>query len=258
MYAGSQGGHSAKNGILWRNLKPSDGCTGSYAIVCYVTHLKANYPNNVVLLRGNHESTELFDGIGLSWLSGEQKIGIPGNNTDYYSQMAIDNLRTFYKSLPFGVEIMSGGKKIVAFHGCLPRYHYYSYLNLNLDNYRFQNVDCAAEEENSRSDEDNGVVELLWNEIEWDNQDEYNGRGVGVKLLKKDELDNMMKELNISYFIHGHNHTETSRKKLSEGRESICVISFDPCQEGVESARVVKFKNGVPEIIYRKDWVDKI
>lgn len=251
----NEGGHTA--GGAWKDLIPSDECTGSYAVVCYIAHLKASYPNNVVLLRGNHESTESIMGMGFSWLSGGEYVGIPKEEEmDRLSNMAIERLRIFYKSLPFGVEITSGGKKIVAFHGCLSRTDYH---RLNLDNYRFESIDCIGEGENKRrNNEENSVVELLWNDIQWDNRDEDSRRNVGTKLLKKDELKNMMRRIHINYFVHGHKHTETSCKEVSQSRKSICVISFDPCQEGVEGARVAKFKNGVPEIIYREDWVRKI
>ena len=103
--------------------------------------LKLLFPDEVFLLRGNHETQAMSERYG-----GSQSFFMAFQNKDGVSNLLDDLYKKFFNNLPLCAEIKQNGKKYLAMHGSAPvMFHNYEELFKELKDSKDKNLPFTAD-----------------------------------------------------------------------------------------------------------------
>lgn len=189
----------------------------SIKVLNTVIDLKLSYPNKVTLLRGNHETKNVFrifsfiDENSLMNQVNRKYYPLCNKYTDELKAVLLD----FFNALPLAADIdidspsLKKTRKILAVHGGIPCRRFSDYASNELIWNSFMNL----RETNGRIPVDISNepyvlgTQILWNDFECTGvtfENVYNKDRTNGRIISKEALENFCKVYNYDFIIRGH------------------------------------------------------
>jgi len=196
--------------------------------ILYIITFNLKYPNNVILLRGNHEEVTI-----------NANYGFGKNVMDKFSKILFAQFNNIFKDLPLLVYFHTMEGNILCLHGGIP-------IISENNGEKFSIPDLNAWEFKNRSiyidDMDTVSQQLLWNDPMMDEGNNIkflpNRRGLGY-IFGKEVFDEFIKKNNVQLVFRGHQVFPEGIRKFFDG-SFVSFFSATEYSKNIIRARIIE------------------
>jgi predicted phosphodiesterase len=203
-----------------------DRGTKDYWVLYHVLKMKIAHPDNVILLRGNHEYYKMDDQNNLKCIISPsdfyeylKKVGELGEGTLFSDEFMKKIFLEFFKNMPAGVFLADKKNYFITHSGLaypsenidfsVLRVNNFDYFKIKMDRFpHIQSFDDLNHEENLKG--------ILWTRLvdaPYKTKGELIGKENGIY-----EQRNFLEKLGIDILIRGHDHPPAGYEKTLDGK----------------------------------------